>query len=399
MLCKSHIEIEGQRVKEGAFYDCCINNPERPWRGNSFKFFESLIVTHNKDINIVFGGAECDYNDLCEQVNEFQKQSEYAKGFTIKITPPKKFSKSAEERLSALKKLLSDMQRDCPFTELQKEMSDCQSLGKIMDIESIINKKKQLLEERLEIDESEQINIQNQFDSVQREVLNKYSMRDFRNQIQKHDFETKLKMNADNLRKLFLAPLKCWINSIHNGKQLFIEEKIESLQTILKIKLVAMMNECYVEEVNKIYDTHQRFIQKHYGKVDYFQKYGPDNLPYLSLNFIDVKTLITSYTKSFLLYEKYNQWTDYVGVLESTWKIINTNIDKTEDIIRGWIEKFKNSWIKELDGVDVALEVIKGERDSINCSLESISAQNEQSRKLIEWLSAFQNQFKVIVYD
>ncbi len=110
------ITIDGEPISmDGALYSH-RNNRLQEWLG---KLFPELVEECNDDIQLTFKGTELDFEDICLAKDEYVFANDDNKVNIELITP--RFSRSADARLDELIDLFDDMQKNCPFPDLQSE--------------------------------------------------------------------------------------------------------------------------------------------------------------------------------------------------------------------------------------------------------------------------------------
>ena len=108
-----YIDINGKKLSKGStIYE---NNKKRfgEWVGG---ITELLCEEVNDDFDITFYGTDLDYNDLKEDVDDFN-----AKNKDCKVSIEYGDSRSVENRIDDLKEIFAYMQESSPFEELKSE--------------------------------------------------------------------------------------------------------------------------------------------------------------------------------------------------------------------------------------------------------------------------------------
>lgn len=120
-LLETQITIDGKAVPD----DCALFK----WRNRRMQewvdsLFDQLMKECKfSDIEITFKGTKLDFEDICGALENFKRrmESQNQEFPKIELKCPKTFATNAKKRFDELKKLFFDMQRECPFPELQTE--------------------------------------------------------------------------------------------------------------------------------------------------------------------------------------------------------------------------------------------------------------------------------------
>ena len=119
-LMETTIEIDGEPISvEGELYKQSNGRRMQEWLD---ELFPELVTECNDDITLTFRGTQLDFDDVRVAKESYERQmqqkGEEPIGIRLEALP---FAKSAQERIAKLKELFDDMQRDCPFPDLQDE--------------------------------------------------------------------------------------------------------------------------------------------------------------------------------------------------------------------------------------------------------------------------------------